>query len=90
MTGERAQAYGRVLHTLEDLGPTKLHPSEQLRIRDAADTLVFASSLEDARAALGDADALCEHLVATGRWTEARAAELAHDLFACGPLAPVA
>ena len=90
MTGERAEAYGRVLHTLEDLGPTKLHHSEQARIRNAADALIFASSLEEARAALGDADVLCEHLVATDRWSQARAAELAHDLFACGPLASVA
>jgi hypothetical protein len=84
MTGERAQAYGRVLHMLQELGPTKLHQSEQSRIRDAADALIFAASFDDARAALEDADALCEHLVATDRWTEARAAVLADDLLACG------
>lgn len=39
---------------------------------------------------LEDADALCGHLVASDRWTAERAAELAHDLLACGPLAPVA
>ena len=70
--------------------PRSCTHSEQARIRDAADTLIFAASLEDARAALEDADALCEHLVATGRWTEERAAELAQDLLACGPLTPVA
>jgi hypothetical protein len=90
MTGERTQAYGRVVHTLEDVGPTKLHQPEQERIRDAADTLIFAASLEDARPALQDADALCEHLVATGRWSEERAAALAQDLLGCGPLTPVA
>jgi hypothetical protein len=90
MNSERTQAYGRVLRTLEDVGPTKLHESEQTRIRDAADTLIFAVSLEDARAALEDVDALSEHLVATERWTEERAAELAQDILACGPLAPVA
>ena len=90
MTSERTQAYGRVLHTLEDVGPTKLHESEQERIRDAADTLIFAATLEEARAALEDVDALAEHLVATGRWSEERAAELAQDVLACGPLAPVA
>jgi hypothetical protein len=90
MTSERTQAYGRVLRTLEDVGPTKLHEAEQARIRDAADTLIFAGTFDDARAALEDVDALCEHLVATGRWTEERAAELAQELLACGPLAPVA
>jgi len=90
MTSERTQAYGRVLRTLEDVGPTKLHESEQERIRDAADTLIFATTLEEAREALEDVDALAEHLVATDRWGEERAAELAQDVLACGPLAPVA
>jgi hypothetical protein len=86
MTSERTQAYGRVLRTLEDVGPAKLHPSEQARIREAADSLLFAPTLDAARAALQDADALSEHLVATDRWSEERAAELAQDILACGPL----
>jgi hypothetical protein len=90
MNSERTQAYGRVLRTLEDVGPTKLHQPEQARIREAADTLIFATTHEDARAALEDVDALCEHLVATARWSGERAAELAHEILACGPLAPVA
>jgi hypothetical protein len=90
MNSERTQAYGRVLRTLEDVGPTKLHGAEQDRIREAADTLLFAATLEEARAALEDVDALCEHLVETGRWSDERAAELAQDILACGPLAPVA
>jgi hypothetical protein len=90
MNSERTQAYGRVLRTLEDVGPTKLHQTEQTRVREAADTLIFAATLDDARAALEDVEALCEHLVATDRWSAERAAELEHDLAACGPLAPVA
>jgi len=90
MTSERTQAYGRVIHTLDDVGPTKLHADEQARIREAADSLIFAQTFDDARAALEDVDSLCEHLVATGRWSEERAAELVQDLLACGPLAPVA
>ena len=43
MTSERTQAYGRIVKTLEDLGPAKLLASEQERIREAADTLIFAS-----------------------------------------------
>jgi hypothetical protein len=90
MNSERTQAYGRVIRTLEDVGPTKLHESEQERVRTAADTLIFAATLEEAREALEDVDTLAEHLVATGRWSEERAAELAQDILACGPLAPVA
>ena len=90
MTSDRTQAYGRVIRTLEDVGPTKLHESEQERVRNAADTLIFATTLEEAREVLEDVDALAEHLAATGRWSEERAAELAQDILACGPLAPVA
>jgi hypothetical protein len=90
MTSDRTQAYGRVIRTLEDVGPTKLHESEQERVRNAADTLIFATTLEEAREVLEDIDALAEHLAATGRWSEERAAELAQDILACGPLAPVA
>ena len=66
MNSERTQAYGRVLRTLEDVGPTKLHTPELARIREAADTLIFAAELDDAREALEDMEALCESLVATG------------------------
>jgi hypothetical protein len=90
MTSERTQAYGRVLRTLEDVGPTKLHESEQERIRDAADTLIFAATLNEARGAIAEVEALAEHLATTQRWSEERAAELARDIVDCGPLAPVA
>lgn len=90
MNSERTQAYGRVMGTLADVGPTKLHDSEQERVREAADTLIFAAEPEEARAALEDVEALCDHLVATDRWSAERATELARDVLACGPLAPVA
>jgi hypothetical protein len=90
MNTERTQAYGRVIKTLEDLGPAKLQPGEQQRIRDAADTLIFAADLDEARAALEDVDALAEHLVASDRWSDERARQLVDDLLACGPVAPVA
>ena len=89
MNSERTQAYGRVVRTLEDVGPTKLHDGEQQRIRDAADTLIFAAGYEEARATLAEVEALTEQLVESGRWSDERATELAHDLMACGPVAPV-
>ena len=90
MTSDRTQAYGRVVRTLEDIGPAKLQPSEQDRIRDAADNLIFAANLDEARATLEDVEALVEHLVTSGRWTTERAEQLAADLLACGPVTPVA
>jgi hypothetical protein len=89
MNSERTQAYGRVIKTLDELGPAKLQPAEQDRIRDAADTLIFAAGFEEARAAMEDIDALVEHLVASGRWTSERAQELLQDLLGCGPVSPV-
>jgi hypothetical protein len=90
MNSSRTQAYGRVVKTLDDLGPTKLHPDEQERIRTAADTLIFAEDLQGgAREAVEDVRALAERLVETGRWSDERANELVDDVLATGPLAPV-
>ena len=90
MTSERTQAYGRVVKTLDDLGPTKLQPAEQERIREAADTLIFAATAEEIGPALDDVRALAQHLVATGRWTDERVEQLLDDIEACGPMSPVA
>ena len=89
MNTERTQAYGRVVKTLDDLGPTKLQPAEQDRVREAADTLIFASGIDETRAAMADIDALLEHLVASDRWSDERARQLVDDLLACGPLTAV-
>ena len=69
--------------------PTKLQPAEQARVREAADTLIFAADLDDARAAMADVDSLAEHLVASDRWSEERARQLVDDLLACGPVTAV-
>jgi hypothetical protein len=85
MTSERTQAYGRVVQTLDELGATKLLPAEQARIRDAADTLIFATDVDETREALRDIGALAEHLLASGRWLEERLDALVMNLLACGP-----
>ena len=91
MNSDRTQAYGRIVKTLEDLGPAKLLDSEQVRIRDAADTLIFASDADhDVLAAVEDVRLLAGHLVESGRWTDEPAAKLVDDIAATGPLAPVA
>ena len=89
MNTERTQAYSRVVKTLDEIGPTKLQSAEQDRIREAADTLIFAADLDDARAAMADVDSLAEHLVASDRWSDERARQLVDDLLACGPVTAV-
>lgn len=92
MTSERAQAYGRVVKTLDDIGAVKLLPDEERRIRDAADTLLFCDSPDapGARDALADIEALARHLADADRWTEERARTLADDVVGCGPVAQLA
>ena len=89
MNTERTQAYGRVVKTLEDLGPAKLQPAELDRVRNAADTLIFASGIDETREAMADIDSLVEHLVASDRWSDERAKQLVDDLLACGPVTAV-
>jgi hypothetical protein len=91
MTSERSQAYGRVSRTLAEIGPAKLLPAEQDRIRDAADTLLFSETGDapGAEHAVRDIDNLTRHLVASGRWTDERAQDLRDDVSACGPLTSV-
>jgi hypothetical protein len=86
MTNERSLAYGRVMKTLEDLGPAKLHDLERQRLRNAADTLLFAPS-EDPAAfdAVTDIERLTRDLVDAGRWTAETAERLADNVAACGP-----
>jgi hypothetical protein len=91
MNSERARAYQRVMQTLSELGPSKLVQSEQDRVRQAVDNLIFSLDLlEDAAAceALKDMERLCSALVASGRWEEARATRLASDISQCGPPPP--
>jgi hypothetical protein len=88
MTPDRAQAYGRVVRTVGEIGPSKLLPVERDRIRAAADLLLFARNVsgdDEARDALLDVDDLCRHLADSGRWEPTTADRLAHDLFACAP-----
>jgi hypothetical protein len=86
MTSERAQAYGRVMKTLEDLGPSKLLAGEAELVREAADTLLFSEG-PDGERVLGEVRGLARHLVDSGRWIGETADALVHDLEAAGPVA---
>lgn len=90
MTSERSQAYGRVMQTLAELGPSKLLAGEQERLRQVADALLFGEEADAARAATSDGEALLERLVSSGRWTQERASRLRDDLAACGPRLAIA
>ena len=86
MTPDRSQAYGRVMKTLEDLGPAKLHDLERARIRNAADALLFAGEHDPAALdAVADAERLASALIDSGRWTAESARRLADDVAGCGP-----
>ncbi|MBI5104968.1 MAG: hypothetical protein HZB46_08295 [Solirubrobacterales bacterium] len=88
MTSERAQAYHRVMRALGDLGPAKLQPGEQERIRNAVDDLIFSRDVRRdpaASAGLEDVERLCRDLVDSGRWAETSAMRLADDVARCGP-----
>jgi hypothetical protein len=88
MTAERADAYGRVATLLRELGPAKLTPAEQQRIREAADELIFCGSIvtdERAQDAVRDVRALGRHLVDAGRWSDRLAGRLLAAVYGCGP-----
>ncbi|MDA0137962.1 hypothetical protein [Solirubrobacter deserti] len=75
------------MRTLADLGPSKLLPAEQERVRAAADVLLFSEDAHEPATAeaLEAIRALSAHLVATERWSETSASRLREDLEACGP-----
>jgi hypothetical protein len=88
MSPERSLAYRRVMKTLNDLGASKLQPTEQEQIREAADTLIFSVDPDNqapACAALEDLEKLMDALVECGRWQRETAERLVGDVYACGP-----
>ena len=89
MNSERSQAYGKVMKWLADLGPAKLHQTEQDLIRDAADTLLFAED-ESAETALARVEELAVTLVESDRLLEETAQQLLRDLEDAGPATAVA
>jgi hypothetical protein len=92
MTSERSHAYGRVIKTLDDIGPAKLHANEQELIRDAADTLFFSESGTDAgaREAVVRVGELTGRMVEAGRLLDESAERLLRDLDDCGPATAIA
>ena len=86
MDSDRSQAYGRVVKTIDDLGPAKLSALEQQVIRTAADALLFDGDAYDELSAVED---LAQQLVDAGRLSAERARLLVDDVAACGTSAGV-
>jgi hypothetical protein len=85
-------AYRLVVRTLREIGPIKLLPEEQERIRHAADQLILTEELLEDQAALdalADVQRLCHDLIEAERWDHGRAMQLADEVAACGPPAVV-
>lgn len=92
MTSDRAQAYGRLMKTLKDLGATKLHPDEEQIVRDAADALFFCEDLDadpGCAVALESFHALTDRLLESERMIPETVHRLTAEVEDCGPLAPV-
>lgn len=80
------------MKTLEDLSASKLHPSEQDVVREAADALFFCQSLEDdpvAEQALAELYELVDRLTESDRLLPETAGRLTAAVEACGPLVAV-
>jgi hypothetical protein len=91
MTADRADAYGRVMRTLAELGPAKLQGFEQDAIRDAADARVFADDdSAPAVVAMVEVRELAARLIESDRWLVEAAMRLVEDVEACGPREVVA
>ena len=86
MTTERAQAYGRVMRTLEDLVGTRLHADEVQLVREAADELLFSRTFDDAsERILATVYELTDELTANDRLLPETARGLVADVEGCGP-----
>lgn len=89
MTPERAQAYGRVMRTLDGLSLT---PDQQAIIREAADSLIFSEDLAadaSAREALAELRALAGGLVGDDLLEAETVERLVAEIEDCGPVASV-
>jgi hypothetical protein len=89
MNAERAQAYGRVMKTLGDVGPSKLQPRERDLVREAADAMLFSDDIHEdphAQLAMRAMQEMVETLVESERWMFHTADRLMRDVEDCGPL----
>jgi hypothetical protein len=92
MNAERAQAYGRLMKTLESLRGAKLHPREDETVREVADALFFCEDLDgdaSAQQALSTFHELSDRLLESERMTPEMVHRLTAQVEDCGPLVAV-
>ena len=92
MTSERAQAYGRLLKSLDGLRGSKLHSEEEEIVREAADALFFCEDLDEdagAQDALSNFHELTDRLLESERMAPEMAYRLTAQVEECGPLTAV-
>jgi hypothetical protein len=86
VTPDRADSYLRLTRFLSEDGPARLHPDEDERVREAADTLVLSPAWSpDVARALDDISDLAGRLADSGRWELEAAERLIEQVAACGP-----
>jgi hypothetical protein len=88
MTADRSRAYAHVMHLVEDLSASKLHPDEQAAIREAADALLFTTDMaadSEAKLALSRAEDVVERLVENDRVLRETGEALLDAVEAVGP-----
>ena len=89
MNSERAQAYGRLMKTLQNLRGAKLHPEEEETVREAADALFFCDDLAadaPAQQALSAFHELSDRLLESERMTPEMVRRVTAQVEDCGPL----
>ena len=93
MNSKRAQAYGRLMETLNDLRGAKLHSHEEETVREVADALFFCDDLDgdaSAQEALSAFHELTDRLLESERITPEMVHRLTAQVEDCGPLVAVA
>jgi hypothetical protein len=92
MNSDRAQAYGRLMKTLDSLRGAKLHPQEEETVREVADALFFCENLDgdaSAQQALSTFHELMDRLLENERVTPEMVHRLTAQVEDCGPLVAV-
>lgn len=77
----RGAHYTALIETMDQRGPTKLHPQERALLLEAADALLFGEP--DRERVLRDAEELIEALETSERWSAESCDELREHLYGC-------
>ena len=85
MTSERSQAYGVALQSFRTLEPAKFAGKPMALLIETMDTLLFASTVEEARDQLKSANTMLDGMVENDRLMPDTIERLKSELAAIGP-----